>query len=131
MLLQEDITILIVDDFLAMRRLIKRILKDIGYLNILEASDGNEALEVLRTKKVNLILADWNMPNMDGLALLRNVKENVELKKIPFIMITAEGIEDKVVEAAKLGVTNYIVKPFTPQIIISKVEQALKGIKGL
>jgi len=114
--------ILVVDDFSTMRRIVKTCLKQIGFENITEASDGKEALTKLESSEFRLIVSDWNMPNMMGIELLRAVRGSDKLKTIPFIMVTAEGNKDNIIEAAKAGVSNYIVKPFTADVLQQKME---------
>ena len=121
-----SITILVVDDFSTMRKIIKNNLKQLGFSNIIEAEDGQLALEELKKNKVDLIISDWNMPNINGLELLKAVRGDEGLKQIPFVMVTAEGQKDNVMEAAKAGVSNYIVKPFTPDTF----EEKLKKVVG-
>ena len=120
-----NIKILVVDDFPAIRLLIKGTLKQLGFNNIIEAEDGIMALRILEEKNFGLILADWNMPNMSGLDLLKAVRNDENLKNIPFIMVTAEGQQESVVKAAKAGISNYIMKPFSPDILIEKIEKVL------
>lgn len=115
--------ILVVDDFSTMRRIVKNILRQLGYLNITEADDGTTALEVLRKEKINFIISDWNMPQMSGLELLKAVRSHEEWKEIPFLMVTAEGQKDYVIEAVKYRVNNYIVKPFTPEVLSEKIKK--------
>lgn len=118
-----SIKVLIVDDFATMRRIVKGVLKQLGFLNIIEAEDGNAALEELRKEKIGLIVSDWNMPNMSGLDLLKAVRGDEKFKSIPFIMVTAEGQKDNVIEAVKSGVSNYIIKPFTPETFNEKLQK--------
>jgi two-component system chemotaxis response regulator CheY len=118
-----SIKVLVVDDFATMRRIVKGVLKQLGFSDIVEAEDGSVALEELRKEKFGLIVSDWNMPNMTGLDLLRAVRESNDLKSIPFIMVTAEGQKENVVEAVKSGVSNYIVKPFTPETFNEKLQK--------
>ncbi len=118
-----SIKVLIVDDFATMRRIVKGVLKQLGFNNIIEAEDGNAALEELRKEKIGLIVSDWNMPNMSGLDLLKAVRGNEQFKSIPFIMVTAEGQKENVIEAVKSGVSNYIVKPFTPETFNEKLQK--------
>ena len=120
-----NITILIVDDFESMRRIVKGTLKSIGFSNFIEAEDGVIALKKLEKEKVDLIISDWIMPNMDGLDFLKAVKGNEKLKKIPFIMVTAEGQKGNVLEAINAGVNNYIVKPFTSETLHVKIQKVL------
>jgi two-component system chemotaxis response regulator CheY len=121
MAVDKSIRILVVDDFATMRRIIKGVLKQLGFINIVEAEDGNVALEELKKGEFGLIVSDWNMPNMTGLDLLKAVRGDESLKKIPFIMVTAEGQKENVIEAVKAGVNNYIVKPFTPETFGTKL----------
>ena len=120
-----NIKILVVDDFATMRRIIKGTLRQIGFTNIIEADDGDVALERLKDNKVGLILADWNMPNQTGFDLLKAVRSDGSLNAIPFIMVTAEGKKDNVVKAVKAGVSNYLIKPFTPEDLKEKIEIVL------
>jgi two-component system chemotaxis response regulator CheY len=124
-MIDENMKILIVDDFASMRRIVKNTLKKIGFKNILEADDGTTALAMLKEQKIDLILADWNMPKMSGLELLKKVKQDNTLKTIPVLMVTAEAQKENVIEAIQAGVSNYIVKPFTPDSMKQKLEQTL------
>ncbi|MCK9273934.1 MAG: response regulator [Syntrophales bacterium] len=119
--MNNDSKILIVDDFATMRKVIRNLLKQIGYENIVEAEDGVMALAELRNQKIEFVISDWNMPNMTGLELLREVRADSNLCKTPFLMITAESLKENVVEAVKAGVDNYIVKPFTAEILNEKI----------
>jgi two-component system chemotaxis response regulator CheY len=119
--------ILIVDDFSTMRRIIKNILRQVGYVNIFEADDGTTALEILRKEKIQFIVSDWNMPQMSGLELLKAVRTSEEWKDLPFLMVTAEGQKEHVIEAVKHRVNNYIVKPFTPETLMEKVNKIFEG----
>jgi two-component system chemotaxis response regulator CheY len=123
MTIDTSMKILVVDDFATMRRIVRGVLKQLGFSNIIEAEDGTNALEELRREKVGLIVSDWNMPKMTGLDLLRSVRKDAELRSIPFLMVTAEGQKENVVEAVKAGVTNYIVKPFTPETFNEKLKK--------
>lgn len=120
-----NITILIVDDFESMRRIIKGTLKAIGFSNFIEAEDGAIAMKKLEKEKVDLIISDWIMPNMDGLEFLKTVKGSEKFKKIPFIMVTAEGQKGNVLDAINAGVNNYIVKPFTSETLHAKLQKVL------
>jgi two-component system chemotaxis response regulator CheY len=115
--------ILIVDDFATMRRIMKNILKQIGFSNIIEADDGTTALEELKKTSVDLIISDWNMPKMTGLDLLKQVRGMDEFKDVPFLMVTAEAQKQNVIDAVQAGVTNYVVKPFTAEAISEKLEK--------
>lgn len=115
--------VLIVDDSAAIRKILQRVLRqtDVPLGEVLEAGDGCEALETLKTKKVGLILSDINMPNMDGLQLLSQVKANADLHAVPVVMITTEGSQQKVMEAVQLGAAGYVRKPFTADQIKEKL----------
>src|SRR5512135_522407 len=107
--------ILVVDDFSTMRRIVKNILKQLGYENIEEAEDGEQAFTKLKTGGFDFVVSDWNMPNKDGIGLLRSIRSDPELKGLPVLMVTAEAEKEKVIEAIKAGVSNYVVKPFTAE----------------
>jgi two-component system chemotaxis response regulator CheY len=113
--------ILVVDDFATMRRIMKNILKQLGYTNITEADDGTTALEELKRGSFDLIISDWNMPKMTGLDLLKLVRSDPAFKDIPFLMVTAEAQKQNVIEAVQAGVSNYVVKPFTAEAIADKL----------
>lgn len=117
------IRILIVDDFSTMRRIIKNILKQLGYENVEEAENGADAYEKLDSEKFDFIITDWNMPVMDGLGLLKKVRTDPEMKHLPVLMVTAEAEKDKVVTAIQAGVNNYIVKPFTADVLQDKMNK--------
>ncbi|MBO8143694.1 MAG: chemotaxis response regulator CheY [Thermodesulfobacterium sp.] len=123
MALDTNIKILVVDDFATMRKIIKNILTQLGFKDIIEADDGTTALELLKKQKVDLIISDWNMPKMSGIDLLKAVRADENLKDIKFIMVTAEAQKENVVEAIKHGVNQYVVKPFTPETLKEKLEK--------
>ncbi|MCO6432501.1 MAG: chemotaxis response regulator CheY [Deltaproteobacteria bacterium] len=118
----KNMPILVVDDFATMRKVVKNCLRNLGFTNITEAEDGQKALEKMKTGDFQLIVSDWNMPNMMGIDLLRAVRSDPTFAKIPFLMVTAEAQKENVLEAAKAGVSNYIIKPFTPEQMQSKLE---------
>jgi two-component system, chemotaxis family, chemotaxis protein CheY len=122
------IKILIVDDFATMRKVIRNLLKQIGYENIAEAEDGVAALRVLKAQKIDFVVSDWNMPNMTGLDLLKAVRADAELSAIPFLMVTAEALQDNVVAAVLAGVSIYIVKPFTAETLNGKIQKIMEKI---
>ena len=122
-----NMKVLIVDDFATMRRILKNILKQIGFSNIAEADDGKTALAKLKDRKFDLVLCDWNMPEMSGLELLQKVRSDDELKDTPFVMVTAEAQKDNILEAVKAGVNNYVVKPFTAETIGEKLKKVFDG----
>jgi two-component system chemotaxis response regulator CheY len=118
----KNIRILIVDDFSTMRRLIKKILTDLGAEDVIEAENGSNAWDILSREKINLVICDWNMPNMSGMDLLEKVRADETLADIPFIMVTAEGKKDNVIAATKKGVTGYVTKPFNAESLKSKIK---------
>jgi two-component system chemotaxis response regulator CheY len=126
--MDKHIKILVVDDFATMRKVIRNLLKQVGYENIVEAEDGVNALRVLKSQKIDLVVSDWNMPNMTGLDLLKAVRADEELKQTPFLMVTAEALQDNVIAAVKAGVSNYIVKPFTAEVLNEKISKILDKI---
>ncbi|MBM4333016.1 MAG: response regulator [Deltaproteobacteria bacterium] len=119
--------ILIVDDFSTMRRIVKNILRQLGYENIFEADDGTTALNILKSEKINFIVSDWNMPQMSGIELLKAVRASEEWKNLPFLMVTAEGQKENVIEAVKNRVSNYIVKPFTAETLMEKINKIFEA----
>ena len=120
--------ILVVDDFATMRKVIRNLLRQIGYQEVIEAEDGVSALRELRSQKIDFIISDWNMPNMSGIDFLRAVRADSKLSSIPFLMVTAESLKDNVVEAVKAGVSNYIVKPFTAEVLNEKIEKIIEKL---
>lgn len=120
--------ILVVDDFATMRKVIRNLLRQIGYQEVIEAEDGVSALRELRSQRIDFIISDWNMPNMSGIDFLRAVRADSELSSIPFLMVTAESLKDNVVEAVKAGVSNYIVKPFTAEVLNEKIEKIIEKL---
>ena len=115
--------VLVVDDFATMRKIVRNILKQIGFSNIVEADDGANALEIIKSEKVDFVVTDWNMPNMTGLELLQSIRATDNAKDLPVLMVTAEGLANNVVDAVKAGVDNYVVKPFTAETVQTKIEQ--------
>ncbi len=120
--LDKKMPILVVDDFNTMRRIVKNCLKQLGFDNISEAEDGQIALTKLKEGNFQFVVSDWNMPNMMGIDLLRAVRSDEKLKTLPFLMVTAEAQKENVIEAAKAGVSNYIIKPFTADVLQTKME---------
>jgi two-component system chemotaxis response regulator CheY len=133
-ILKPDLKILIVDDFPTMRRIVKTLMKQNGYSNFTEAEDGEQALRMLNAEMdYEMVVSDWNMPNMTGLELLKAVRADAKLKHLPFLMVTAEAEKENIIEAVKAGVSNYIVKPFTGQALkekLDKIEASLKKASG-
>lgn len=122
------IRFLVVDDSPTMRRIVINALKNIGYTEIVEAEDGKDALAKLYAEKIDFIITDWNMPNMSGLELTKAVRSDPKFENIPILMVTTRGMKEDVLEALQARVNNYIVKPFTPQILKEKIEQILKTL---
>jgi two-component system chemotaxis response regulator CheY len=119
--------ILVVDDFSTMRRIIKNILRQLGYDNVVEADDGTTAWEVLNKDNIDFIISDWNMPKMTGIELLRKVRASEEYVDLPFLMVTAEAQQENIIEAVQAKVNNYIVKPFTPETLGQKIDKIFGG----
>ena len=119
----KNMKILVVDDFSTMRRIVKNILRQLSMNNILEADDGTTALSILQREKIDLVISDWNMPNMTGIELLKTIRQTEELKDMPFLMVTAEAQQENIIEAVKAKVSNYIVKPFTADTLNEKIEK--------
>lgn len=117
---------LVVDDARVARQIVKNILKELGFVNILEADNGVAALKVLEQEKVGLILSDWNMPTMTGIELLKKVRASAKFGSTPFIMVTAERMDNNIIEAVQEGVTGYIKKPFGAKELETKIKQALR-----
>eukprot|EP01026_Neomeris_dumetosa_P053718 TRINITY_DN4803_c1_g1_i1.p2 TRINITY_DN4803_c1_g1~~TRINITY_DN4803_c1_g1_i1.p2 ORF type:complete len:127 (-),score=10.94 TRINITY_DN4803_c1_g1_i1:23-403(-) len=113
--------ILIVDDFSTMRRIIKNLLRDLGFTNTHEADDGSTALPMLRSGDFDFLVTDWNMPGMSGIDLLKEVRADGKLASLPVLMVTAEAKRDQIIEAAQAGVNGYVVKPFTAQVLKEKI----------
>ena len=121
-----NMKVLIVDDFATMRRIVRNVLKQIGFTTMIEADNGKAALKVLKKENIDLILCDWNMPEMPGIELLKAIRSDDELKNIPFVMVTAEAQKDNIIEAVKAGVSSYIVKPFTAETVSEKLNTIFK-----
>lgn len=118
--------LLVVDDSSTMRRIIKNTLQRLGFEDVLEAEHGVEAWQIMeRTPDINVLITDWNMPEMNGLELVRKVRADGRYDSMPIIMVTTEGGKTEVITALKAGVNNYIVKPFTPQVLKEKLEDVL------
>ena len=126
--MNKDMKILVVDDFSTMRRIIKNLLRDLGFTNTDEADDGNTALPMLQTGKYDFLVTDWNMPGMTGIDLLRAVRSDDNLKTLPVLMVTAEAKRDQIVAAAQAGVNGYVVKPFTAAVLKEKIEKIFERI---
>ena len=124
MAIDYSMKVLVVDDFATMRRIIKNILRQIGFTNIVEADDGTTAWETLnKDDSIQFIVSDWNMPQMTGIELLRKVRSSEEFADLPFLMVTAEAQQENIIEAVQAKVSNYIVKPFTPETLGQKIDK--------
>ncbi|MFT6432425.1 MAG: two-component system chemotaxis response regulator CheY [Candidatus Azotimanducaceae bacterium] len=122
--------ILVVDDFSTMRRIIKNLLRDLGYTNTAEADDGKTALPMLQSGGFDFLVTDWNMPGMTGIELLKAVRADEKLKGLPVLMVTAEAKRDQIIEAAQSGVNGYVVKPFTAAALKEKIEKIFERIQS-
>jgi two-component system chemotaxis response regulator CheY len=126
--MDKNMKILIVDDFATMRGIIKNLLRDLGFTNVAEADDGHTALPVLRAGNFEFLITDWNMPIMTGLDLLKAVRADAKLAKLPVLLVTAEAKRDQIVEAAQAGVNGYVVKPFTANTLKEKIDKIFERI---
>lgn len=122
--------ILIVDDFSTMRRIIKNLLRDLGFNNTQEADDGNTALPMLQSGNFDFLVTDWNMPGMTGIDLLKAVRADAKLANLPVLMVTAEAKKDQIIEAAQAGVNGYIVKPFTAVTLKEKIDKIFERLQA-
>jgi two-component system chemotaxis response regulator CheY len=118
-----NMKILVVDDMSTMRRIVKNILKQLGFSNMEEAENGQEALQKLRTEPFGFVVSDWNMPVMPGIEMLRAIRADEKLKHIPVLMVTAEAQKENLIEAIQAGVNNYVVKPFTAETMQEKINK--------
>lgn len=128
--MENNMKILIVDDFSTMRRIIKNLLRDLGYNNTAEADDGSTALPMLKNGNFDFLITDWNMPTMTGIDLLKAVRADERLKTLPVLMVTAEAKRDQIVEAAQVGVNSYIIKPFTADTLKEKIDKIFERINA-
>jgi two-component system chemotaxis response regulator CheY len=116
---------LVVDDFSTMRRIVKNLLHDLGYPNVTEADDGKTALPMLQAGGFDFLISDWNMPGMSGLDLIKAVRSDAKLAKMPVLMLTAEAKREQIIEAAQAGVNGYVIKPFTAETLKEKLDKIL------
>ncbi|KZZ43408.1 chemotaxis response regulator CheY [Bacterioplanoides sp.] len=128
--MDKNMKILIVDDFSTMRRIVKNLLRDLGFTNTAEADDGTTALPMLQNGDFDFLVTDWNMPGMTGLELLKKVREDERLKSMPVLMVTAEAKRDQIVAAAQAGVNGYVVKPFTAAVLKEKIDKIFERVEG-
>lgn len=128
MQINRDMNILVVDDFSTMRRIVKNLLKELGFSKFDEADDGATAWPMIQSGKYDFIVSDWNMPEMTGIELLRRVRADAQLKDTPFLLITAEAKRSQILEAAQAGVDGYIVKPFTAATLNEKIQKIFERV---
>ena len=126
----KNIRILIVDDFSTMRRIVRNLLREIGFGNFDEAEDGVQALQKLQGSPFDFVVSDWNMPNMQGIDLLRAIRADAQLRHIPVLMVTAEAKRENILEAAQAGVNGYIVKPFTAETLREKLDAIFRRLQA-
>ena len=124
------VKILVVDDFSTMRRIVKNLLRDLGFSNTVEADDGKTALPILEKGGIDFLVTDWNMPGMTGIDLLKAVRANPKLVDLPVLMVTAEAKKEQIVMAAQAGVNGYVIKPFTAATLKEKIEKIFERIEG-
>ena len=128
--MDKNMKILIVDDFSTMRRIIKNLLRDLGFNNTVEADDGNTALPILKAGGIDFLITDWNMPGMQGIDLLKAVRADSEMATLPVLMVTAESKREQIVAAAQAGVNGYIVKPFNAATLKEKIEKIFERVEA-
>lgn len=124
----KNLKFLVVDDFSTMRRIVRNLLKELGFANVDEAEDGVAALAKLRNSQFDFVISDWNMPNMTGIDLLINIRGDANLKSLPVLMITAEAKKENIVAAAQAGASGYIVKPFTAAVLEEKLNKIFEKL---
>lgn len=124
----ESTRFLVVDDFSTMRRIVRNLLKELGFVNVQEAEDGVEALKKLRSDSFDFVVSDWNMPNMTGIDLLRAIRADAKLKHLPVLMVTAEAKRENIIEAAQAGASGYVVKPFTAATLDEKLKKIFQNM---
>ncbi|MCM2317734.1 MAG: chemotaxis response regulator CheY [Pseudomonas sp.] len=121
-------SMLVVDDFPTMRRIVRSLLKELGFTNVEEAEDGQDALNKLRSGKFEFVVSDWNMPNLDGLDMLKQIRADDNLKHLPVLMVTAEAKKENIIAAAQAGANGYVVKPFTAAILEEKLNKIFEKL---
>jgi two-component system, chemotaxis family, chemotaxis protein CheY len=130
---QPNTKFLVVDDFTTMRKIVKKVLDELGYKNVVEAVDGKNALDILKEHQasgqpIEFVISDWNMPNMQGIDLLRACRQDPELKTLPFMLVTAESEQTQIIDAAKAGVSEYVIKPFNGATLKTKIERVYQKV---
>ncbi|BDB26264.1 response regulator [Cupriavidus sp. TA19] len=128
--MDKSIKILVVDDFPTMRRIIRNLLKELGFVNVEEAEDGAAGLEKARDGSFQFVISDWNMPNMDGLSMLQAIRADANIGKIPVLMVTAEAKKENIIAAAQAGANGYVVKPFTAATLDEKITKIFEKLGG-
>lgn len=128
--MDKNMKILVVDDFSTMRRIIKNLLRDLGFTNTQEADDGLTALPMLQSGNFDFLVTDWNMPGMTGLDLLKAVRKDADLAKLPVLMVTAESKREQIIDAAQSGVNGYVVKPFTAATLKEKIDKIFERVES-
>lgn len=128
--MDKNMKILVVDDFSTMRRIVKNLLRDLGFTNTHEADDGSTAWPMLQSGDYDFVVTDWNMPGMTGIELLQKIRADERLKSVPVLMVTAEAKRDQIVAAAQAGVNGYVVKPFTAAALKEKIEKIFERVDG-
>jgi two-component system chemotaxis response regulator CheY len=127
-MVDKNLKILVVDDFPTMRRIVRNLLKELGFENVDEAEDGMMALDKLRTGGFQFVVSDWNMPNLDGLSMLQQIRADANLSKLPVLMVTAEAKKENIVAAAQAGASGYVVKPFTAATLEEKLNKIFEKL---
>lgn len=128
-MVDSNMRFLVVDDFSTMRRIVRNLLKELGFTNVQEAEDGVDALNKLRSAEFDFVVSDWNMPNMTGIDLLRAIRADAKLKHLPVMMVTAEAKRENIIEAAQAGASGYVVKPFTAATLDEKLKKVFQNMK--
>jgi len=128
MTMQSNTRVLVVDDFATMRRIIRNLLKELGFSNVDEAEDGVNALQKLKAEQFDFVVSDWNMPNMSGLDLLKSIRADDRLKALPVLMVTAEAKKENIIAAAQAGASGYVVKPFTAATLDEKMKRIFQTV---
>lgn len=126
----KNLKFLVVDDFSTMRRIVRNLLKELGFVNVDEAEDGVVALQKLKSSGFDFVVSDWNMPNMDGLELLKAIRADAALKQLPVLMVTAEAKRENIIAAAQAGASGYVVKPFTAATLDEKLGKVFQNLKA-
>ena len=126
---QNDVKFLVVDDFATMRRILRNLLKELGFNNVDEAEDGVAAMQKLRSQPFDFVVSDWNMPNMTGIDLLRSIRADQQLTHLPVLMVTAEAKKENIIAAAQAGASGYVVKPFTAATLDEKLKKIFQSLQ--